>query len=85
MPSLDSVIDIAFENFNNSKNGAERGLFLVALAIAHHAAATRYAAYTLGTADAATPMGALESIAKELHDGADSIASALHAIADREG
>jgi hypothetical protein len=46
------------------------------------AAAIRYAADQLGKNDAATGMGALEMVAKELLDGSQRIASALERIAD---
>ena len=44
--------------------------------------AVRYAAQTLGTNQAATPMGAMELLAMESKEGSERIAAALSAIAD---
>jgi hypothetical protein len=42
----------------------------------------RYAANVLGTGNAATPMGALELLAKETLDGTERIAAALLSISE---
>lgn len=46
------------------------------------ARAIRYTAKHLGTGDAATQMGALEVLAKEVKEGSERVAGGLHAIAE---
>ena len=44
--------------------------------------AIRYSAEHLGTGNAATQMGAIELLAKEVKEGTERVASGLHAIAE---
>jgi len=78
---IDDILARA-EGFSDSDNEIAEALALIAAAIAQNAKAVRYAAYTLGTTDAATPMGALEHVAKELRDGSENIARALGGVAE---
>lgn len=70
------------ETLESSRNGSTANLVDGLFAIAH-------ALQRLGTGDAATPMGAIELLAKSIHDGSESIAMSLdslaHAIRDTGG
>ena len=46
------------------------------------ARAIRFSAKHLGSGDAATQMGALENLAKEVKEGSERMAGGLHAIAE---
>jgi len=46
------------------------------------ARAIRFGAKHLGTKDAASPMGAIEFLAKEVKEGSERVAEGLHAIAE---
>lgn len=58
----------------------ERSAALIAVALLHNARAVRYAAYTLGTADAATQMGALEAVAASIKEGCEALSSAIYSL-----
>jgi hypothetical protein len=49
----------------------------IALGLHEVALAIRYAAWSLGTAGASTPMGAIEMLAGEVKEGTERIATAL--------
>ena len=61
----------------NAENGTERGLALIAAALMEVAAAI----HRLGLAEASTPMGAIEVLAKEVKESGEAIASALDDVA----
>jgi hypothetical protein len=49
------------------------GAVCIAQAILHLSDSIRYMTYRLGTADAASPMGAIEMVGSELHNIADAL------------
>jgi hypothetical protein len=57
------------------------GQYAIALAlhaVANAIAANAHAIHRLGNADAATPMGALEALGKEIHDSRQALIEALY-------
>ena len=66
---------------NGEIANAVDGLFAIARALDHVAIQLKY----LGNGDAATPMGAIENLAKEIHDGFADLSSSLDGIGERIG
>lgn len=61
----------------DADSAVERAAALIALALLENAKAIRYAAWTLGTADAATSMGALEVVSAAIKESGDAVAYAI--------
>ena len=62
---------------SESSAGNASALWAIAAGMFAVSSATAYAARHLGTGNAATQMGALEALAKEVQDGMISIADAI--------
>ena len=78
--SIASAIECSLQSPNVSDRNGEAANVVDALD--ELASAIRFAAKHLGFNDASTPMGAIEGLGKCITDGADTIADAMHCIAD---
>ena len=77
--SIESLNDVLLSEVHDNPDGSPMTL---TDGVVHGLLRIASSLKLLGLADAATPLGAIEALSKEVHDGSLRIAEGLHAIAE---
>jgi hypothetical protein len=77
--SIESLNDVLLSEVHDNPDGSPMNL---TDGVVHGLLRIATSLKMLGLADAATPLGAMEALSKEVHDGSRRIAEGLHAIAE---
>jgi len=77
--SIESLNDVLLSEAHGNPDGSPMNL---TDGVVHGLVRIAASLKMLGLADAATPLGAIEALSKEVHDGSRRIAEGLHAIAE---